>query len=201
MREILYRGFCADTQKWVYGYYSGPVGIFNVHEITDINDPNGCRYDVVPESVGECTFKRQWDVLDPNVDGVVYENDIVEVVSERVPSNSYYPESQYDGCYRIRGVVYYDVKHCMWCLDYNNSFNRAILRLRGNEQIERSFNKTSKLGSFNTDNCWEHESRKRNYENRKFYSPNYFDNLKVIGNTFQNPELLKADHSTNWKIK
>lgn len=201
MRKILYRGIRADTHEWVYGYYSGPVGIFNYHEITDINDPNGARHDVIPESVGECTFKRQWDVLDPNIDGVVYENDIVEVVSERVPSNSYYPESQYDGCYRIRGVVYYDVKHCMWCLDYNNSFNRAILRLRGNEQIERSFNKTSKLGSFHTEDCWEHESRERNYENRKFYSPNYFDNLKVIGNTFQNPELLKANHSTNWKIK
>ena len=199
MKKILHRGISTTTQDWVYGYYTGPIGIFNFHDISDIND-DGDRHEVIPESVGECTFKRQWDVSDPNVDGVIYENDIVEVVSERVPSNSYYPESQYDGHYRIRGVVYYDVKHCMWCLDYNNSFNRAILRLRGNEQIERSFNKTSKLGSFHTENCWEHESRKRNYDNRKFYSPNYLDNLKVIGNTFQNSNLLKADYAAIHKI-
>ena len=199
MKKILHRGISTTTQDWVYGYYTGPIDIFNFHDISAIDD-NGCRHEVIPESVGECTFKRQWDVLDPSVDGVIYENDIVEVVSERVPSNSYYPESQYDGRYRIRGVVYYDVEHCMWCLDYNNSFNRAILRLRGNEQIERSFNKTSKLGSFHTENCWEHESRKRNYENRKFYSPNYFDNLKVIGNTFQNSNLLKADYAAIHKI-
>lgn len=200
MRKILYRGFRADTHEWVYGYYSGPVGIFNCHEITDINDPNGCRYDVVPESVGECTFKRQWDVLDPSVDGVIYENDIVEVVAERVPEGSNFRVSQYDGFYRIRGVVYYDLRNNMWRLDYNNSFNRAILRYRGNEHTERVFNKTTSLNRFHTENCWGQEARKRNYENRKFYSPNYFDNLKVIGNTFQNHDLLKADYAAIHKI-
>lgn len=196
MKKVVHRGISTTTQDWVYGYYTGPIGVFNFHDISDIDD-NGCRHEVIPESVGECTFKRQWDVLDPNVDGVVYENDIVEVVSERVPSNSYYPESQYDGRYRIRGVVYYDVEHCMWCLDYNNPFNQAILRLHGNEQIERRFNKKPYLGSFHTESCWKNEARDRNY----IYVPHFADNLKVIGNTFQNSDLLKADHSTNWKIK
>lgn len=55
MREILFRGKRLDDCAWVYGYYIGPVGIDGSHEICDIDDPSGTRYDVEPDTVGQYT--------------------------------------------------------------------------------------------------------------------------------------------------
>lgn len=68
--EILFRGFhkqaagptiviningVAERGRWVYGYYVGPVGILDTHEIADINDVSGAMYDVEPSTVGAYT--------------------------------------------------------------------------------------------------------------------------------------------------
>jgi hypothetical protein len=55
MREILFRGKDVDTGIWVYGYYSGPVGACECHEICDINDVIGSMVDVDPDTVGQYT--------------------------------------------------------------------------------------------------------------------------------------------------
>jgi uncharacterized phage protein (TIGR01671 family) len=55
MRDILFRGKDADTGEWVYGYYSGPVGVCECYEICDINDVIGSMVDVDPETVGQYT--------------------------------------------------------------------------------------------------------------------------------------------------
>lgn len=55
MREILFRGKCLDDGKWIFGYYTGPVGIDSSHEICDISDPIGSRIDVAPDTVGQYT--------------------------------------------------------------------------------------------------------------------------------------------------
>lgn len=54
-REILFRGKRVDDGRWVYGYYSGPVGIDPSHEICDINDLTGSRFDVDLDTVGQYT--------------------------------------------------------------------------------------------------------------------------------------------------
>jgi hypothetical protein len=55
MREILFRGKDVDTGEWVYGYYSGPVGACECHEICNINDVLGSMVDVAPDTVGQFT--------------------------------------------------------------------------------------------------------------------------------------------------
>ena len=55
MREIVFRGKRVDNDEWVYGYYSGPVGIDTIHEICDINDPTGIMLDVDPATVSQYT--------------------------------------------------------------------------------------------------------------------------------------------------
>lgn len=53
--EILFRGKRMDNGEWVCGYYIGPTGILNDHEICDINDTTGHRYEVDPATVGQYT--------------------------------------------------------------------------------------------------------------------------------------------------
>lgn len=194
MTRNLYRGFRPDVQKWICGYYCGPIQCFDFHEIVDVNDPVGAMYTVMPESVGMCTNKRQWDVLDPSVDGFICEGDIVEVVAKRKPSCEFYPQSQYDGNYRVRAVVYYDINRCMFMLDYNNDFNAPLLRLRGNEQKNRKLYTKEALGNFDTEYFWQKEDYYRGNTtlHAGAWRPNLCNDIKVIGNTFQNSDLLKA---------
>lgn len=55
MREILFRGRRIDNGEWIYGYYTGPVGIINDHAICDINSVSGQVLDVDPSTVGQYT--------------------------------------------------------------------------------------------------------------------------------------------------
>ena len=55
MREILFKGKSLLSGEWVEGYYIGPVGALDVHEICDIHDITGTRVEVDPSTVGEYT--------------------------------------------------------------------------------------------------------------------------------------------------
>ena len=81
MREILFRGKRVDNGEWVEGYYHCVTDNYtpkNIHYITTFKKlDNGeiiltGQYDVVPETVGECTFF-------PDRNGkMIFEGDIIE---------------------------------------------------------------------------------------------------------------------------
>lgn len=55
MREILFKAKRLDNGEWVEGYYIGPIGLLDVHEICDIHDITGPRVEVDPSTVSQYT--------------------------------------------------------------------------------------------------------------------------------------------------
>lgn len=55
MREILFKAKRLDNGEWVEGYYIGPIGVLDVHEICDVHDITGPRVEVDPSTVCEYT--------------------------------------------------------------------------------------------------------------------------------------------------
>ena len=87
--EILFRGKRMDNGEWVCGYYIGPTGILNDHEICDINDTTGHRYEVDPATVGQYTGLADKNGVKIFVEDIISYNGSREVVrfdtSLRIP--------------------------------------------------------------------------------------------------------------------
>ena len=100
MREIKFRGKCAETGQWVYGsYVDYPVPMIN-----DMEE----FIEVVPETIGQFTGR-----VETNCRGV-YEGDIVEVFDTRDDLH-FKGEVVFENCsFAIRGRL---VTHYRW-MDY-----------------------------------------------------------------------------------
>ena len=75
----LWRGKRADTNEWIAGYLMRGTDIVDCTEIAE-NSGAGCRYDVIPETLGECTglCDRQGTPIFEG-DIVEYDNRICEI--------------------------------------------------------------------------------------------------------------------------
>jgi len=65
MREILFKAKRLDNGEWVEGYYIGPVGVLDVHEICDIHDIAGTQVEVDPSTVCQYTGQVDYESEEP----------------------------------------------------------------------------------------------------------------------------------------
>ena len=72
MREILFKGKSLLSGEWVEGYYIGPIGVLDVHEICDIHDITGTRVEVDPSTV--CQYTGMTDKNGTKI----FEGDIIQ---------------------------------------------------------------------------------------------------------------------------
>ena len=113
------------------------------------------------------------------------EGDIVEVWSRRrLPTEYMYSpaSSQYDVEVKARAVICF--RYGKWFLDYDNNYNKALCKLRGNEQMERTVNASNKLYDF---------QYRGNEEWYREHNSHYkWSDIVKIGNTFENADLLEG---------
>ena len=109
------------------------------------------------------------------------EGDIVEVWSTRRPRYSN-PQSQYDGDVKVRAVIRFN--YGKWTLDYDNSYNKTLIKLKGKEEDERTVDGDQSLYWFG---C-----RGREEWNREHNAHYKWHDIVKIGTEFENSELLEG---------
>ena len=174
-REIKFRGLRTDGKGWVYGYYrkctfynklgDEPKEIYTKHFIgsfsnLDLFDGIFEQVEVIPESVSQFTGLK-----DKN-DQEIYEGDVCK--------NVYYPlganKEIYE--YSIIGVIEYEYN----CFGFVHKFDV------GKQLIPEK--------------CMSHQKNRKEISQHSISSVNYFqsdffsEKLEVIGNIYENPELL-----------
>ena len=185
MRERLFRGIRVDNGEWVEGgvYYQKADDVKEeaVYIIGGSLNDVGCAYQVIPESVGESTGMNEFVVTDRTFNKPLFEGDIVEVWSTRRPRYSN-PQSQYDGDVKVRAVIRFN--YGKWTLDYDNNYNKTLIKLKGKEEDERTVDGDPSLYWFGCHGCEEW--------NREHNSHYKWNDIVKIGTEFENSELLEG---------
>lgn len=191
MREMLFHGKRTDNGEWVEGYYGVFKGTSQIYvpfteEEEKENEGHifsaigGLWHTVIPESVGQYIGITEWVVADKSFDQPLFEGDIVEVWSTRRPRYSN-PQSQYDGDVKVRAVIRFN--YGQWTLDYDNNYNKALTKLKGKEEDERTVDGDSSLYWFG---CRGREEWQR--EHNAHYK---WHDIVKIGTVFENADLLE----------
>ena len=189
MREYLFRGKRVDNGKWVEGMPCSDLkgGVDAIQ-----SNLGGGIFDIYPESFGQYTGMNEFVVTDRSYNKLLFEGDIVEVWSRRRPPTENIclyrdkPTSQYDIEVKARAVICF--KYGKWFLDYDNEYNKALCKSRGNEQYERTVNASHTLYNFGFHNSNEDWHREHNARCK-------WDDIVKIGNVFENADLLEENNT------
>ena len=188
MREYLFHGKRTDNGEWMYG---APVEVGGYVEMYYFNfeEYEMEHHLVAPESVGQYTDMTEFVVTDRSYNKPLFEGDIVEVWSRRRPTDETIclyrtkPTSQYDIEVKARAIIRF--KYGKWFLDYDNGYNNALCKLRGNEQYERTVAASHALYDFG----FHHSNEDWHREHNARYK---WDDIVKIGNVFDNADLLEG---------
>ena len=174
MREIEFRAWnkekkimCFDNEddsaSYWDGVYSSDIGLMN-HSLKRMRK----EYVIM-----------QYTGIDDEDGTKIFDGDIVEVYARRYVD--YSPKSKYDVPTKIRGVVKFKTSwNCIgYSIDYDNSYNEKLREPKGKEQCKRYFEQRPLC-------CFDFNVHKKQDH------PNWVwkNHIKVIGNVFENPELL-----------
>ena len=190
MVETLFRGKREHNGEWVDGYYyeSKISGCFILPPKIKVREKDGVVIKdsfevtkVIPETVGEYTGVTEFDPKDKTINKKIFEGDIVEIIVYRDVYGQ--RKSQYDSLVKVRGVV---KKYCArWFIDLENDYNKFLFAAKGKEVYDRDIPNNHFL-----DNFYLTDERK---EWKRQTNQNYpFNYIKVIGDIFDNPELLEV---------
>jgi hypothetical protein len=192
MREYLFHGKRKGINKWVEGtgiFFDGINTWLFSHDSTRPVAYDMEKFIVEPESVGQYTGMNEFVVSDRSFNKPLFEGDIVEVWSRRRPPTENIclyrdkPTSQYDIEVKARAVICF--KYGKWFLDYDNEYNKALCKLRGNEQYERTVNASHTLYNFGFHNSNEDWHREHNARYK-------WNDIVKIGTVFENADLLEG---------
>ena len=185
MRKYLFRGKRTDNDEWMYG---APVDVGGYVEMYYFNfeEYEMEHHLVAPETIGQYTGMHEFVVSDRSFNKPLFEGDIVEVWSRRRQPTEYMhnkPTSQYDIEVKARAVIRF--KYGKWFLDYDNEYNKALCKLRGNEQMERTVEANHTLYDFRYYGDNEDWYREHNAHYK-------WNDIVKIGNVFENEDLLEG---------
>lgn len=182
MREILYRGKRKDNGEWMMGF---PIRLYDYGgdswEMTPFNTNLDTNHFVVPETIGQYTGMNEFVASDKSFNRPLFEDDIVEVWSNRSPKYTRSVASQYDGEVVVRATICF--RRGSWTLNYENKYNESLARLRGKETDERTVDGYWELYSFGPHNSKEEWLREHDFK---------WHDIKKIGNVYDNADLLEG---------
>ena len=176
--ECLFRGQRHDTHEWVCGFvrhYKDENKYF-IEECVEGRD-----WKVIPETVGEYTGVTEFDSKNEKINKKIFEGDIVEIIIYRGLYGK--RTSQYDSLVKVRGAVKKDCAR--WFIDLENDYNKSLFAAKRNEVYDRNIPNSYFLDNFYLTD----EQKERERQTNQNHPFNY---IKVIGNIFDNQELLEV---------